>query len=196
MTLTDLRNSNPPRYSTDKTDDNHTVWGKNYLDIYEPFFSRLRMDPISILEFGIASGGSLRLWRDYFQRAQIYGVDLNAAMRCLETEEKGVNVIIANQSDGGAISTAVATIKDLSIIIDDASHHISDIIASFDASWPQLVPGGIYVIEDLKMSYHFQERPLFMQWIEGILYNLDDKGGTVSCFHCFPMLMILEKGSK
>lgn len=39
------------------------------------------------------------------------------------------------------------------IIIDDGSHMVRHVIASFEALFPYLRRGGLYIIEDLHTSY-------------------------------------------
>ena len=47
-----------------------------FLEIYEIFFKNLRDKEINILEIGVDNGDSLRLWRDYFSKAKICGIDI------------------------------------------------------------------------------------------------------------------------
>ncbi|MGI9105179.1 MAG: hypothetical protein ACR2G4_02910 [Pyrinomonadaceae bacterium] len=59
------------RYDTDKKINAH------YLRNYEEYFARLVDQEIRLLELGIYYGGSLLLWRDYFQKGIIVGLDIN-----------------------------------------------------------------------------------------------------------------------
>jgi hypothetical protein len=56
-------------YDTDKIQH-------NYLELYDPILSPLRDREVKLLEIGIHRGGSLKLWRDYFSRGLIVGIDL------------------------------------------------------------------------------------------------------------------------
>ena len=47
-----------------------------FIPIYESFFDCLREKEVNILEIGVDKGDSLRLWRDYFTKAKICGLDL------------------------------------------------------------------------------------------------------------------------
>jgi len=40
----------------------------------------------------------------------------------------------------------------LDLIIDDASHALAHQLASLEALWPKLAPGGIYIVEDLTVG--------------------------------------------
>ncbi len=46
-----------------------------YFLIYKQHFSELRNKPIKLFELGIYKGESSRLWRDYFAKSQIIGLD-------------------------------------------------------------------------------------------------------------------------
>jgi len=59
----------------------------HYLNIYDHHFCKFRGQEVNVLEIGIYSGGSLEMWERYFgTKANIYGVDINAACRIYETD--------------------------------------------------------------------------------------------------------------
>lgn len=47
-----------------------------YLELYEQYFSRLIDDKIVLLELGVASGQSVKMWKKYFINGTIVGLDL------------------------------------------------------------------------------------------------------------------------
>ena len=56
----------------------------HYFDIYDEHFSRFRGKDVTVLEIGVASGGSLEMWKAYFgNEAQIYGVDIRPECKAL-----------------------------------------------------------------------------------------------------------------
>ena len=59
------------QFRTDKGEHNH------YLENYEASFQALRHEKVKLLELGIRHGGSLLLWRDYFENGVIAGLDVN-----------------------------------------------------------------------------------------------------------------------
>ncbi|MET0646439.1 MAG: hypothetical protein ABW208_07435, partial [Pyrinomonadaceae bacterium] len=61
------------RYDTDK--GAHTHYLRNYEEYFRPLLDR----DVRLLELGVLKGGSLLLWRDYFERGVIAGLDLNPA---------------------------------------------------------------------------------------------------------------------
>lgn len=72
-------------HETDKSSDGH-----GYMDAYERI---LNPELRTILEIGVASGGSLRMWSELFPHAHVVGVDLAPACRAHAT--KDITVIAA-----------------------------------------------------------------------------------------------------
>lgn len=137
-----------------------------YGDVYTNIFTPIRYDVKSILEIGIGTldpsipstfvgnpshypqykqGGSLRVWRDFFTNAQVYGVDI--AEDCMFTEERIQTFLF----DSSISSYCNHYLKDLTfdIIIDDGNHSPKYQLSTLKNLLPKLNPGGIYVIEDI-----------------------------------------------
>ncbi len=138
-------------YQTDK-------WGSHfYTPIYEQWFASLRYKPVRLLEIGVGGyerplvgGDSLRMWKRYFEKGIITGIDLydKSVLR-----EHRINVLQGDQCDALFLEEVSKTYGPFDIIIDDGSHVQSHIIASFEALFPLLPAGGIYVVEDTQTSY-------------------------------------------
>jgi hypothetical protein len=138
-------------YQTDK-------WGRHfYTPIYEQWFASLRYKPVRLLEIGIGGydrprvgGNSLRMWKRYFEKGTITGIDLynKSSLR-----EDRINIVQGDQCDALFLQEVSRTYGPYDIIIDDGSHMQSHILASFETLFPLLKPGGIYVIEDTQTSY-------------------------------------------
>ncbi|SDS62355.1 8-demethyl-8-alpha-L-rhamnosyltetracenomycin-C 2'-O-methyltransferase [Streptomyces sp. TLI_053] len=133
-------------------------WGLHYYtDHYARHFAPLRDRPLTVLELGIggyadpaAGGGSLRMWKRFFRRGLVYGVDVydKTALR-----EQRIHTVRGDQADPAFLTALAERIGPIDIVIDDGSHHCPDVIAAFGALFPHVVPGGLYVIEDLQTSY-------------------------------------------
>ena len=127
-------------YPTDKGTDH------SYLDVYDDLFKNFQYSKIAVLEVGIWKGGSLRLWSDYFKNALIFGYDIqDIVAQDIKTERvvttiKDVNEISPNEFAG----------VPLTIAIDDGSHLLQDQIAFVKLIYPQLVDGGILIVEDIQ----------------------------------------------
>ncbi|HEY2766460.1 MAG TPA: hypothetical protein VGJ13_20985 [Pseudonocardiaceae bacterium] len=104
----------------------------------------------------------------------------------------------------------------LDIVIDDGSHISKHVIGSFDALFPHVRPGGLYVIEDLQMSYWpsfgGSEEPqpgtttrvgMLKDLVDGLNHReLTDRhprpprstDALISAVHFYHNLAVLEKG--
>ena len=70
---------------------------------------------------------------------------------CDACEAGSIRVLVGDQSDPRALAEWGAA-GPFDAIIDDGSHKSSHIMRSFDALWPKLQPGGVYIITDLCAS--------------------------------------------
>jgi hypothetical protein len=122
----------------------------DYLRHYESLFAEFRDAPINLIEVGVKSGVSLRLWKWYFATAQIIGIDINPA--CARLAENRVAVLIGSQADASFMSDVCLTYPP-TIFIDDGSHLAEHNIFTFEHVFPYLRLGGIYIVEDL--AFHF-----------------------------------------
>jgi hypothetical protein len=125
-----------------------------YLNHYERHFRYMVDRPIKLLELGIFRGGSLLLWRDFFQHGNIIGLDLNPVdihdltgkISVYQGDQRDLNLL-------DRIATECAP-DGFDIIIDDASHIAESTKISFWHLFDNyLKPGGCYVIEDWRVGY-------------------------------------------
>jgi hypothetical protein len=131
------------KHGTDKGSTGH-----NYSPYYEMMLAPYRDMPISLLEIGVWEGASCRAWKDYFPKANIFGVDLDYKP---QYNSERIFMIQADQSKKEDLWRLAMTPHD--IIIDDGSHRSIDQISSFTELFPSLKPGGLYIIEDLLCAY-------------------------------------------
>lgn len=125
-----------------------------YINEYDRIFSEYRYQNISLLEIGIQNGGSLEIWRKYFQNARaIFGCEINEECNVLKYEDDRINLIIGNANSEDTERKIFEKIDSFDLIIDDGSHHSGDIVQSFARYFGHLADGGIYVAEDLHCSY-------------------------------------------
>lgn len=111
-----------------------------------------------IVELGIAQGGSAGLFALYARPDQLAAVDLATERigpldRLIADRGLTDRVHVAygvDQSDRAALEAAIAPMgpAPLDLVLDDASHRYAETLASFEALFPRLRPGGVYAIED------------------------------------------------
>ncbi|MBN2369897.1 MAG: class I SAM-dependent methyltransferase [Vicinamibacteria bacterium] len=120
-----------------------------YIELFEQLFRFHRNQPLRILEIGIAEGWSLRLWERYFPRAAVYGIDIDHS----DLRSPRITTFVADQSDRRQLQKFLeAHGGDFNVIIDDGGHTMSQQQISFGHLFPQVVPGGYYIIEDVHTS--------------------------------------------
>ena len=120
----------------------------HYLSIYEQYFRARREKVKLLMEIGVQNGGSVKMWRDYFPKAKIHGIDIDK--KCKKHAEHRIKIFIGDQED----STFLQSFADeYDIIIDDGGHTMKQQRRSFKWLFPKVKPGGFYVLEDLHTSY-------------------------------------------
>ena len=129
----------------------------SYADAYERHLGHLRDEPITLLEIGIggytdplAGGASLRMWKAFFPRAHIVGLDINDKSALAEDR---ITIERGSQADPAVLEQIARDHGPFDVVIDDGSHWCKHVIASFTALFPHVTENGIYAIEDLQTSY-------------------------------------------
>jgi tetratricopeptide (TPR) repeat protein len=122
-----------------------SIW-VDFLRHYERHFTEFKQKNIQLLEIGVFDGSSLTLWKDYFPNATIIGVDINP--QCKQHEEGRAIVEIGSQDDPEFLAILSRRYSP-TIIIDDGSHLAHHVIFTFERLFPYLLPGGLYIIEDM-----------------------------------------------
>lgn len=125
---------------------------RHYLDIYDQYMPPYRRENAVILEFGIAHGGSLQLWRKYFGPAvRIIGVDVNP--ECKKFEEGNTQIFIGSQEDPVFLKELKSKIPQVDVLIDDGGHTMKQQIVTFENMFDHVKYGGLYICEDTHTSY-------------------------------------------
>jgi hypothetical protein len=139
------------KYGTDKGGE-HLQRGDTchrYTEHYHKMFKSRRKDVKNVLEIGVAGGHSLRMWKEYFPNATIYGIDNNPA--CIFNDER-IRCFVADQYAESDLLTTMCIIgePELDLIVDDGSHEPAHQIFTAQVLLPYLSMNGIYVIEDIE----------------------------------------------
>lgn len=125
-----------------------------FIDVYERLFARFREKPVSLVEVGVANGGSLEIWARYFAAATVVlGCDIDPKCGNLRFADERIGVIVGPVNSEPAYRKITDKLPSFDIFIDDGSHQSRDIVASFLNYFPRLNAGGVYVVEDLHCAY-------------------------------------------
>ena len=142
------------KYGADKCPQiNH-----QYTPFYYEFLKDKRYEFKKIFEYGVGNrrifhaiphyqmGASLRMWRDFFPNAQVYGADI-AHLSVFKDER--LETFYCNERDENAVRELINKVgTDIDLFVDDASHHTNDQMFLFKTVMPMLKKDVIYVIED------------------------------------------------
>lgn len=124
----------------------------HYFDVYNNAFFKYRNKKVKMLEIGVQNGGSTRMWKEYFgPDVEIVCVDIDPA--CRELESEGFEVWIGDQASNDFWSRLKSKHKSFDIILDDGGHKMNQQIVTFEALFPILSDGGVYLCEDVHTSY-------------------------------------------
>lgn len=146
----------------------------DYFEVYHRAFERFRGQPITFVEIGVQNGGSAHMWRRYFgSQARIVGVDIDPNCKALEKE--GFEVWIGDQGDVRFWDQFTAAIPEVDVILDDGGHSMLQQIVTFEALFPTLRHGGVYLCEDTHTSYFpahgggMGREGTFLNYVKGLI---------------------------
>jgi capsular polysaccharide biosynthesis protein len=124
----------------------------HYFFAYERHFGRFVGQPVTFLEIGAGNGGSSQMWKKWLgPMARIVTIDLNPV--CRQFEDEQIAVRIGDQSDPNFLQSILDEFGQLDIVLDDGSHQMAHVNASFDFLFSRMAPNGIYMIEDMHTAY-------------------------------------------
>jgi hypothetical protein len=167
------------KYSLDKTSTKGSF--HEYVPGYDSILNDYRFKVKNVLEIGIGcvecgqmsgvvslgyrTGNSLRMWKEYFPNALIYGMDIFPEAHISEDR---IKTFVADQSNAESLDRCIKEIenhdmtsaiinkdsKGIDIIIDDGSHDPEHQKFSFMHLEKYLSENGIYFIEDIQPPYN------------------------------------------
>jgi demethylmacrocin O-methyltransferase len=133
------------KYNTDKIRN-------GLLDVYKNVFGNIRNKKISLLEIGVAKGGSVKFWADYFKHPESTIIGLDIALPNIFFPKK-VIVYQCDQNNSEHLKEIAIKHGPFDIIIDDGSHLQKETMNCFNVLLDYVVAGGYYVIEDWAVGY-------------------------------------------
>jgi hypothetical protein len=194
-------------------------WGTHrYTPHYERHFAHVRDRRMLVIELGIGGyaraakgGASLRMWKWFFPRAEVVGVDIEDKSF---VDEHRITSFRGSQTNEKLMRRIVRRFGEPTIVIDDGSHRPRHVIRSFEILFPMLADGGLYVIEDIQTSYwpawkgslDLDDPATSMAMVKRLLDGLnheefldEDYRPTYSdthirAVHCYHNLVVIEKG--
>ena len=132
-------------YSTDKQNHHDYI-----VSFYDQELSNKKDLQLNILEIGVLTGNSLRVWKNWFTNSKIYGVDnwSDTAVKLVLEDLDGVNLVTGNAYDINFLDNFEDNFFDY--IIDDGPHNIDSQIFTVQKWISKVKNGGKIIIEDVK----------------------------------------------
>lgn len=179
------------------------------------FDGRPAWSPAVLMELGIHYGGSIAFWSELLEPSTHLAIDYqrrdDPAPLARFVQSRPHRSITTrwgvDQADESALLDVLADAgtEHLDLVIDDASHKYRQTVASFNALFPRLTSGGVYIIED--WSWCFDERFLDAnpEWranqpIAPIILQLTEMMARhpayIARVDTFPDFIVIERGSE
>lgn len=141
----------PPYSNSASWGDKNTV--HSYVPVYERLLAPYRDTARRMLEIGILTGASLKMWEEYFHSSEVHGVDL--CVTPLNMADLGPmiasgkhNISLFDASDSVEVEKHFGGVL-FDVIVEDASHLFAHQMGMYYNFKRHLATGGIYIIEDV-----------------------------------------------
>lgn len=144
------------KYHTDKCPANRHDYTPKYFELLNGKQESLK----KVLELGIGSyvtmrhveeyqvGASLKMWKEFFPNAQIYGVDNDPSTMM---NEERITTFLYDTTKESDMADLIATVgSDIDFVVDDGPHLTKKQIRTALFLLPRLKQDVLYVIEDTR----------------------------------------------
>ena len=143
------------KYETDKSNAIH-----GFAKYYTNHLNRLKNKRLNFLEIGSAGGGSAAAFVHYFDKSNVFCLDVNLTLVKYKSDK--INFFGLDSSNSKMLYRFLKNIeerfsvKKFDVIIDDGSHILSDQLFSINYFYKYLKKGGYYIIEDYKFPNYYK----------------------------------------
>jgi hypothetical protein len=126
----------------------------SYLSLYQKILEKKKDTAKNVLEIGIQTGGSIKLWHDYFVNATIYGLDTMNEIKLWDKIKNNDRIKLYCSHDAYNADKFKTTFLDKDIkfdlLLDDGPHSL-DSMKTFIKLYSQIMTDdGILIIEDVQ----------------------------------------------
>ncbi len=122
----------------------------SYLETYDRLFAPYR-NGATILEIGLATGDSIKLWDRYFENSIIVGTDISVVFDAKDIPYNDNGNIIDIVEADATKPEFLDKIKqyEFDVVVEDSSHMEQDSVAIFNLLKPKMKPKSVYIVEDI-----------------------------------------------
>jgi hypothetical protein len=195
---------NPLRAYFDDVKEGPGVWKwLHYFELYQRHLSKFVGHPVTVVEIGVYSGGSMPMWRHYFGTGcQIHGVDIQP--ECKVYEDAQTTIHIGDQADREFWRQFQGAVPEVDVLIDDGGHQAQQQMRTLEEMLPHLRAGGVYICEDVHgIANSFAEfvhslangLNAFIQTEDSRVLSARSTPfqDTISSVHLYPFMVVIEK---
>ena len=132
-----------------RTDKNTT---HSYLPLYQHLLQSKKETAKNVLEVGVQRGGSIKLWRDFFPNATVYGIDSMQEREVSADLKNDSRVVVLSDTDAYNVdffnSFYRKNIK-FDFLLDDGPHTLESIYQFIEWYTHLMAADGLFVIENV-----------------------------------------------
>ena len=159
------------KYNSDRTPHNPNRHRHAYSGIYHFLFHGIRNNELNVAEIGIYKNDGMKMFRDYFKNANLYGYEL--LQNHIDNAEKdnlyNTKYFRMEVNDPSSIKSGLEKCPDkFDIIIDDSSHIFEHQINIIFNSYQYLKKGGYLIIEDIFNDMKIQDEKNYYDKLEHV----------------------------
>lgn len=200
----DLDPANPLRQYFDSISEGPGIW--KWLHYFEPYHRHLSKfvgRPVTIVEVGVFSGGSMPMWREYFgDECHVHGIDIQPECRVYENGYTTIH--IGDQADRQFWRQFRQTVPQVDVLIDDGGHTPEQQMVTLEEMLPHLSPGGVFICEDVH-----ERGNEFTSFVSGLIDSLNDQNqsgdqqklvsvsspfqSSIHSISWYPYMVVIEK---
>ena len=201
-TLTDELDNPLYNYFKNNKQGNGIWKWTHYFEIYHKYLAKFVNTPANLVEIGIYSGGSLKMWHEYLgSNAHIYGIDIEKA--CKSYENDYTSIFIGDQANRDFWRNFRESVAGIDIVIDDGGHTPEQQKVTLEEMLPVLKPGAVYICEDIHGKFNAFTAYLFSLIDELNQFDrlenppLRSKASvfqsSIHSIHFYPFAVVIEK---
>jgi cephalosporin hydroxylase len=140
----------------------------SYIDIYEPLLASRRNTAKNVLEIGVRDGGSIKLWRDYFVNAMVYGLDIEDISKFWQGIRCDPRIILHPSTDAYSEEKFKELFLDTNLkfdmVLDDGPHTLESMQVFIRLYSQLLTEDGILIIEDVQ----------HVSWFDALIHEVPE----------------------
>ena len=131
----------------------------SYIELYEILLSNKKNTAKNVLEIGLGdfqekNGGSIKLWKDYFSNANIYGLDILSSDRVIDELKNDSRIFLYTDTDAYNEEFFNNTFLNNNIkfdfMLDDGPHTLESMKIFIKLYSQLMTEDGILIIEDVQ----------------------------------------------